>query len=81
MQDDDFSAWKESLGEPASARLCVLEIGAGQAVRTVKDMAESELVNFAASTLVRINFSAEVRHGSLEASRVPRSHITSVLPP
>jgi hypothetical protein len=41
----------------SAVRVCVVEIGAGQSVRTIKDLAESELAAFPDAKFIRINYS------------------------
>jgi NAD-dependent SIR2 family protein deacetylase len=58
VQDGCYFDWKEQLTTQA-AKVCVIEIGAGQAVRTIKDLAESELAEFPSAKFIRINYSKD----------------------
>lgn len=53
QQGDQFEKWKASL--PQSVKLVVVEIGAGEAVRTIRGIAERTTRSFENSSFVRIN--------------------------
>jgi hypothetical protein len=58
QQDHEEEQEGEEGAVAASAvRVCVVEIGAGQSVRTIKDLAESELAAFPDAKFIRINYS------------------------
>ena len=58
VQDGYYFDWKEQLATQ-EAKVCVIEIGAGQSVRTIKDMAESTLAEFPRAKFIRINYSKD----------------------
>jgi hypothetical protein len=58
-QGDHFDRWKDGLAGSKDSKICIIEIGAGQSVSTIRDLAQSEAATFKDATLVRINYSVE----------------------
>jgi hypothetical protein len=53
QQEASFQAWLGSV--PKSARLAIVEVGAGKAIPTIRHTSEAVLRAYPAATLVRIN--------------------------
>jgi hypothetical protein len=62
-----YDGWMEGL--PPRCRLAIVEVGAGVAVRSIREKAEAAAARFEHSTLVRIN----LEHSAVPAALARRS--------